>query len=61
MRLASSEMEMTMSEVRRPVPTLSLLNKQLREVFDAIISKSEGSRLKQLMLTCPEKCVEGEY
>ena len=54
-------MEMTMSEVRRPVPTLSLLNKQLREVFDAIISKSEGSRLKQLMLTCPEKCVEGEY
>ena len=50
---------MEMREVRKPVSELILLNKELRTIFDTIISKSEGSRLKQL--PCQEKYEEGKY
>ena len=54
-------MAMEMREVRKPVSELILLNKELRTILDTVISKREGSRLKQLALPCQEKYEEGKY
>ena len=60
-RVVCSEMAMEMREVRKPVSELILLNKELRTILDTVISKREGSRLKQLALPCQEKYEEGKY